>query len=34
MREEFTAYGLTSGIYFYQIEAGEFKQVMKMVLAK
>jgi len=31
---EFNSKNLTSGIYFYRIEAGEFQQVKKMVLLK
>ena len=31
---EFGGTGLTSGIYFYQLRAGEFTQVKKMVLLK
>lgn len=30
----FNASNLTSGIYFYSIEAGEFKSVKKMLLMK
>lgn len=31
---EFNASELESGVYFYKIEAGEFKAVKKMVLIK
>jgi hypothetical protein len=31
---EFNAKGLASGIYMYRIEAGEFRDVKKMLLIK
>jgi hypothetical protein len=31
---EFSAQNLSSGIYFYRIQAGEFQDVKKMVLLK
>jgi len=31
---EFNAHNLSSGIYFYRIEAGEFQDVKKMILLK
>ena len=33
-RKEFNGIGLSSGIYFYEIRAGEFSQVKKMMLVK
>jgi hypothetical protein len=30
----FNAFGLSSGIYFYKLEAGSFSQIKKMILIK
>ena len=33
-KEKFNALGLSSGIYYYRIEAGEYQDVKKMILLK